>query len=85
MNFKPGDLVWVIYDDGRKAAEVIGELGAHRPGHHVTMIENNPSDFPGGGGWPKAVWDTPVERLRPRREPLGSWDTCVWRPKEVSA
>lgn len=93
MNFKPGDKVWIRNVDADVAAgdvpvgiwagRILGPSSSYFPeGWYQVHIE----------GWPPAgalssynafylyIWPRDPPQKEPKREELGSWDGCGWRP-----
>jgi hypothetical protein len=94
MKFKPGDKVWVdngpggMFAPGTYAGVLIRPSDTYAPPCWVLDIEGI-SPPPGTTlSAPEAAlrprFDPPPEQ-EPKREAVGSWDQCVWKPEGVIA
>lgn len=99
MKFKPGDKVWLCVKDdtigiglypGRHAAVIISQqcdsiwCPWNVEGHWVVDVEGRDFGAP-FHAHEKALTprDDPPSQQEPKREELGSWDDCEWRPATV--
>jgi hypothetical protein len=94
MKFKAGDKVWIdvcenpIVPVGSWPGVVIDLCPFFGPGLWIVDIEGfepPPGDaFVSNERYMRPRFDPPPQQ-EPKREAVGSWDQCVWKPEGVSS
>lgn len=96
MKFKPGDKVWVHSSEGGEFpnGEFEGVVTRYNndlfdPGYPY-LVDVPACPYPWPGGRTEIEWVCQECDLRPRgddkikRQELGEWDLCPWRPERVT-